>query len=135
MPSAIHPPNLETAIARMAARIESLERTTGPVAPTQRERMVFSWSGTLSAGSESPPWYPSRGGSIQLIRLGFLVATTGTNTIEIRVNGVAQVDVSNTIGHTTDMFTGNYTVAPMSYVTVKTIAVADANLTVTLDLG
>jgi hypothetical protein len=134
MPGSTLPGDHTASLTKTIARVERLERKTEPrTVGATPERILFSYAGPLAL-TESPPWYPSRGGTITLVRVSLLANATGTNTVAVRVNGTTIQSFSVTSGLKTVQSAAAIPISPLDYVSVLLTAAVDGDMTVTMDM-
>ena len=98
------------------------------------ELMVFSYPGTLTASLETPPWYPTRSGVITTVRVSLLANAGADHVVELRKDGSAIQQFTLTSGTKTIETATTIAVARGSYISMKTITVSNADLSVELTL-
>lgn len=132
MPGTTLPPDQSAAISGLTARVERLERRIG--ADTKRAvgppPLVFSYSGALTNGVESPPWYPAGNCYLTQARVSLLANATTNHLVDVYVNGAFVQTLTLPSGSKTIVSSTNITVTAGSYVTMKTNTVADSDLSV-----
>lgn len=134
MPGRTLPPNLGKQLNRSVQRVERLERTTVPPGPNAvTSPVVFSYPGSLTNNTESPPWYASRTHRFTKARISLLSASTSALTVKINIDGLTAYTLTLAAGLTSTTWPIGLNAFDGDYVTVKVTAVGTAsNATVQL---
>lgn len=133
MPGVPLPPGMEQPISHGFARTERLERKIVQLGSLgQQPPITFTYPGLLATGIESPPYYPNRNLLIVTVRVSLLANASVDHVIEVRVDGSGIVQYTLPSGSNTVVSASAIVVGTGSYVTVKTITVADSNLSIEL---
>jgi hypothetical protein len=130
MPGANHPADQSREGGALVARQEKTERRLASDKGTPQDPPPFSYSGLLTADTESPPWYPVSPTVLTQVRVSLTTVAVGNVVIELRVDGAAISQHTLTAGQLTTVAAINVVVTPGSYLTVKIITASGANLSV-----
>lgn len=130
MPGTTLPQTVDSVFSGHVARTERIERTTIAPSPTPLLIQTFTYPGGLSPDIESPPWYPSRSGKIESVRISLLVTATTDHTIALKINSVQAQQFTLHAGNQTEMTACTIGFGLGDFITVETLTVTDSNLVV-----
>jgi hypothetical protein len=94
-------PDLRRVLGDLARRVGILERRVNPTAITDSGRdLVFSYAGTLTSATESPPAIVRNSLVLSVLAVAFGTAGTTATTLEVKRDGVVMATVTVPSGST-----------------------------------
>jgi hypothetical protein len=90
MPTKVLPPDDRRRISDLERRVAILERAVTSTGAGSVDELVFSYAGTLTAGTESPPKVVRVSAVLASLAVAFGTAGTTDTTLEVKKNGAVK---------------------------------------------